>query len=612
MSVVFEHGAIIDRINETKTVEAIIKKNINNQKAHAIVIWADSGYGKSAIMQKVMVSLNNQSIHVIIVDTPPTNTTTPIEGQYLNYIAEAINTALQDEFPIESFLYSSQSVVQPMIDSDQIIQSGHTLQSGAIAKIGNIMLSDLKARRLLYDTSVDSIIVLRDYIESTLRLFPVVLDITNAQNMDSTSFRIIKNIIQNIPKIVIAFEYTTKDNDSQDMIRFVTDLNCPYTTIEINELPFDFALSIFGVPDDPNKILEIERFYKDVVKGNLYRIMQAKADSKGNGILYCEDPIEKKIQSLNYSNKLVLYILCLHDGELALSTLTDIISFVTDYFYISESWKNDLDSLIVLTLDHIKLRHASIKDAQPMSLDNAVAMTAYRYLVLYYENLKNSSRDHNIQKQSVIWLVRLHSYFDPIRMIPLLEEFKQVVICNLSEIDAFLMIKQAFDALGEKIETEYHYRLIALCYEAGFYRGALTLLNELGEITTECGKTYMCMLLNRNDYHQEAISKCQLFLKTVKNLRYRMILLMVKMLSERSLGLDKSYISTFYEIERKQEFKSLLEYGFLLRNAQIVLSYSDSLPYLQRSIDFFNQRDEKTYMAHSQLTYLIQAARLGY
>ena len=84
------------------------------------------------------------------------------------------------------------------------------------------------------------------------------------------------------------------------------------------------------------------------------------------------------------------------------------------------------------------------------------------------------------------------------------------------------------------------------------------------------------------------------------------------MLSERSLNIDNEFHATFRKIEKNDKFKDLLEYGFFLRNSQIVLPFGKSLSYLQRSIDFFERHNETRYAAYSRLTYSIQCARLGY
>lgn len=611
MSLLINNCAIVDREYEAKRIAQLLRDSVQNT-SHVIILCADSGYGKSSIMYKVKEIYNDLSNQIVIVSTPPTNSNmAPMEGQYLSYIAEALNDKLKPKYSLESFLYSPDSNYQPLIDADSLLQAGHSVPSAIAAAVGKTVLTDLQAERLLYDTSVDSIIVLKNYIAAAIVKAGTTIDITNAQNIDMTSFRVIRSILQNPCSKKLILEYTTENGNIAEAAKFADGLGCTYTLMEIDKLPFEFALSIIGVPADAKKICDIERFYREVVKGNLYKIVQAKMDSETDIINYYEDPIKKKIDGLGFASKLLLAILCLHEGEIDNTIFYEILNLIKASFFVPPNWEDDLNTLIDQYDGKIRLRHASITESFPLSIENTAALSAYRYLIEFYENVCHSSTDTLYQKQAVVQLVKLHSRFDPKRMIPLLGQFKRVIIEKLSEADAFALIKQAFEALDNKSETVFHIRLVALCYEAGFYRGALELLNQLKPLSSVSGKVYMCMLLNRNDQHLAAIELCEKLLHSIDNPRYKLIIMMVKMLSERSLNRVRDYEKTFKRIEKTQDYKNELEYGFFLRNAQIVFSYKASLEYLQRSIDFFEQKGEGQYAAYSQLTYSIQLARLG-
>ena len=611
MSLIINNHAVVDRDREAKQIAQLLQDRTSHSSS-VIILCADSGYGKSSIMHKVQEIYNDLTNKIVVVETPPTNNNTvPIDGQYLNYIAETLDEKLKPWYSLEKFLYSSDSNYQPLIDADSMLQAGHSIPSAIVAAFGKTVLTDLQAERLLYDTSVDSILVLKNYISVAIEKNDIIIDITNAQNMDITSYRAIRSMIQNscIKKIVL--EYTTENNDIANAVKFVNGLNCKYTLMEIDKLPFEFALSIIGVPADIKKICDIEKYYRQVIKGNLYKIIQAKMDSRTDIINCFDDPIKKKVESLGFASKMILAILCLQDGEMNRKTFSGILDLIKNSFFVPLNWKYELNTLIDQQEDKIRLRHASIIESFSLTCENAAALSAYRYLVEFYENICNSSTDALIQNHTVVQLVKLHSRFDPKRMIPLLGHFKSVIIEKLSEADAFALIKQAFEALSNDSETVFHIKLVALCYEAGFYRGALDLLNQLAPLSSISGKVYMCMLLNRNDRHLEAIELCMKLLESIDNPRYELILMMIKMLSERSLNRTKDYENTFRAIEKMQSYRSILEYGFFLRNAQIVFSYVESLKYLQQSIAFFEQRNETLYAAHSKLTYSIQLARLG-
>jgi len=239
-------------------------------------------------------------------------------------------------------------------------------------------------------------------------------------------------------------------------------------------------------------------------------------------------------------------------------------------------------------------------------------LAAYKFLAEYYSGMANNSDNYATYVQIVPKLAILHSKFDPSRLALIINQFKAVIIEQFDKNEATQLIGQAFDALGAACETKFHFMLIALCYEAGFYDYALELLQKLEPLSSECGHAFYCMLLNRNDLHEQAVEECQKARKAIKSPRYQLIVQMTQMLCERSLGLRNKCQESCKRIEKTSEFHELLEYGFFLRNKQIVLSFEESLPYIERSIAFFNQKGQKLYAAHSRLTRLVQRARLGH
>lgn len=609
MSLILRKDDIVDRVKEAQTIESIIRETARSGGTQAIVLWADTGYGKSSIMRKVQSFFDGQPIQVAIVETPPTNCATPIDGQYLNYIAETINRVLSEQLPLRQFLLSFRNEITPLLDAESILHNGLSLKSGALLKIGETALADLTEQRLFFDTTIDSILLIKNYIETALQTTHIVLDITNAQNMDATSFRVLNNILERQRDLTMVFEYTTQGGRTVQLERFVSQLSCPYTEIEIDVLPFDFALTIFGQPENPNAIYEIEKFYRNVVKGNLYKIIQAKSS---RSLHLNADPIEVQIKDLSYASKLLLSVLCLLGGKSTEEEFQHIRNHIEQSFFIPKGWAEELSSFIEVENKCIALRHASIADTLQLGPDNATALAAYKYLSEYYSSMVRTHESYADYVQIVPKLAVLHSQFDPSKLALIINRFKEVIIEKFDKNEATQLVEQAFDALGQMCETEFHFMLIALCYEAGFYDSALELLQKLDPLVSECGYTFYCMLLNRNDLHKLAVETCQKAKKVVKNPRYQLIIQMTQMLSERSLGLPEQCRKTCQGIERTAAFHDLLEYGFFLRNKQIVLSYEESLPYIEKSIAFFDQRNQKLYAAHSRLTHLVQRARLGH
>lgn len=609
MSLILRKDDIVDRVKEAQTIESIIREAARETAVHAIVLWADTGYGKSTIMRKVQSFFNGQPLQVAIVETPPANSATSVEGQYLNYIAETLNRVLTNQLPLRQFLRSFHNEIGPLLDTEAIVYNGLSLKNGLAIKLAEGVTADLAQQRLLFDTDTDSILLIKNYIEAAVQTTHIVLDITNAQNMDGTSFRVLNQVLERHRNVTMVFEYTTRGGRTAELQQFMSQLNCPYTEIAVDALPFDFALTILGQPEDPNRIYEIEKFYNDVVKGNLYRIIQAKNNPQ---IHLNTDPIADQIKELNYAGKLLLTVLCLMGGNSTEKDFQDVCNHIEQSFFLPQKWRENLASLIEEKDGYIALRHASIADVLQLARDNASAMAAYKYLSEYYEGLICDPANHEARAQIVPKLAILHSRFDPSKLLQIIHPFKRVIVEKFEKDTAVQLVTQAFDALGEPCETEFHFTLIALCYEAGFYDTAMKLLKRMEPLESECGQAFNCMLLNRNDLHESAVDACNKLQGTLKNPRYQLIIDLIRMLSERSLGKHNQCRKTCRKIERTEAYHNLLEYGFFLRNKQIVLPFKESLPFIEQSINFFEKKDEKLYADHSRLTHLIQCARLGH
>ena len=357
----------------------------------------------------------------------------------------------------------------------------------------------------------------------------------------------------------------------------------------------------------------VEDFYKNIAKGNLYKMFSAKGELElidKNSPL--EDPIELKINKLSYNQKLILGLVCLHDGCIPTNEYNDIFDYVSNRYFINKNDIYTLEGLIKAEQDNtFKVCHASVIDSFNICNENYAALVAYRFLSDYYV-YKSSKMSCDISKrnQYMFKLLKLYSVFEPIKILEKIDDFKQLIISSLSEKQAESIIRNIYFSITEDDDVNIRIQIINLAYESGFYLTAYSLLTLLD---VENDKTLMLksMLLNRIDRHDEAILTCKKLFKKNDDPRTRLISKMIRMLSERSQNDEKAYLKTFKSIFNNTKYKDIYEYGFLLRNSQIVFSFSESLKYIKESIDFFEEKKQFKDMACSQLTLAVQNARLG-
>ena len=124
---------------------------------------------------------------------------------------------------------------------------------------------------------------------------------------------------------------------------------------------------------------------------------------------------------------------------------------------------------------------------------------------------------------------------------------------------------------------------------------------------------YKAALLDRLDRHQEAIG----FIQTQSNdsqeldSRQELILNLTLLTSYASNNKYDQCEKLFYSLYENKKFTQHPEYGYLLRNSEIILSFDESINFIQRSIEHFNALGMLKAAAHTRIRMAMQLARIG-
>lgn len=618
MSNIISTKNIIDRKHETTYVVNDINQNDGKPRNKVLVLWSDSGLGKTSIVEKASQDEKLKK-PIIIIETPPINNNEFIgNGDYISYIAESLSSYFESlEWSLKDFLMLGLSERFTKSENAKIISNITNLPLTVFSTLCERVLSlnHADTEKILSGLDLDSVLIKTEYIKATLETFPFVLDISNMQNADYMSIMQLQKILSTTTGQYFIFEYTTKDKNTDYLWKMarVFDKSADIDVYEINELPIEYALTIVK-PGNYNVIDELENFYKQIAKGNLYKLSKIKKELDGTiSLKNLKDPLKLKIESLDYNQKLLLSIICLHDGCIKKETLEEILEYISNEYYISSNDILFLDEFIEIKKHSYELQHASIIDSLEIGFENFASVAAYKFLKEYYGSKSALEFQGGKQKDDYTFqLLKLYSIFEPIMILQKLKEFKSLIISCISEVQGRQLLNKIFFSIKNDINESVKLHIINLGYEVGFYKTAYNLLKEIN-LNNENRDILECMLLNRTDRHIENIDKCKRLLKE-KNHSNKFILIinMIKMLSERSLNDVKAYNKTFKKIFKNRKYINLYEYGFLLRNSQIVFSYKESLKYIKESIEFFNLRSSSKDAACSELTFAVQLARLGY
>jgi tetratricopeptide (TPR) repeat protein len=122
-------------------------------------------------------------------------------------------------------------------------------------------------------------------------------------------------------------------------------------------------------------------------------------------------------------------------------------------------------------------------------------------------------------------------------------------------------------------------------------------------------------LLNRLDDQESAIASALRYLdeRHTAHSSYELSLKLLLMVSFRSCNQYDNAEAIFHDIAGDRRYDSLPEYGYFLRNAEIVLERDESIAFIRKSVEFFHQRAMSVAEAHSRISlgmYLILAGAL--
>lgn len=608
---------VIDREEETKYIVNDINcadKNINK----ILLIYSDTGIGKSSIIKKTSHT-SALTVPIITVETPPTNNLDVVEnGYYISYIAEGISQYFQEKrFSFSNFLSLGLSNQQQKNTLSNFVEDLTNLPSAVFKLLCErvLLINDSDCNKMLFSSDYNNILVVTEYIKFMMKKFKFVLNINNIQNADTLSLQQLKKIMSILTGQYFIFEFTTQD-DVKDNLTYVSQFFENVAKIDmfkVENLPIEYALKIINLTDI-DKIADVEEFYKNVAKGNLYKLNIYHDEAMGmSSIKYSKDPIKANIEKLNYQQKLILAIFCINEGEIKITEYNEILEYISKNgnYFISHEEIEFLDKFIIKEDESYKLLHASIIDSFDMSVDNFAALVAFKFLLDFFSaQINRPEITLYLKNKYIIKRIKICSKFDPSKILEYLHEFKTVVVSSVSEQQGSKILQSIFYSL-QSSEEAIKLHIIHIAYQVGFYSCAFELLNKL-VINTDTKLMFECMLLNRLDRHDEVIRKCSELLKQGAHTdNFVLIINMIKMLSERSLNKEKEYVKTFRKIFFRKKYNKCYEYGFLLRNSQIVYSYLDSLKYIKKSISFFMEKASPRDAACSELTYSVQLARLG-
>lgn len=615
MSIVYNSSNFLDRVRETEEIVTFITQDCPKNKV--LCVCGNTGVGKTALIKKALTQLKITNKIIIAAETPPVNQNEcVVQGEYLRIISDKVNQRLGN------IGYSMQDFFRSARDYRTRSKELQVLCDTEFSKLPRAILSNIVSRyymtgsydteRALYDTDIEATLMKKEYLRFVFENVQILLYVSNFHNIDSTSLSILNDIIANSNSSIFIFEYTCKNDDISEVYRYQTVWadRCETAIQLVDMLPLNIAASIGGDKRDLD-FNEWCSFYKDIIKGNLYKVLAYKHQEQSN---LERDPLDR-IQELGLSETVILQIVLLHGGEISVERLCYLLNEdAPDILALFLNKKISLELYLSFDVEYIKIAHASIGDY----LSNSSAPSIVKAGFIAYGIIRNVlSRDlaqkkftYYCEKDIVLLLIKVFVGYDTEKLIAILGQFKRVIVNEISIEQIYYLLEQVTESLHKHFDKQTVLSLIKILYDIGLYEKAYEALCDNYFPALDM-YMYKAILLNRQDMHEDCINYCREIKKIGADPRFQFVIQLVELLSLKTLKKTDEYTRLYFKLLNTKNYEQLPEYGILLRNSEIVMSRKDDIPYIKKSIALFNSLGDKKNMVYSTLTLATEIAYSG-
>jgi hypothetical protein len=628
----------IEFVNRSREISALndSRRQLGKQKS-TVFINGVSGVGKSQLTER-FISICHEFAPAVKVKISQAEKNAYSTGYYINKIASALNESSK----IDDRLLSFEQYLRRNRPSGVVLRKiGESFKTDLSSNIpgGNTIKTIFDFFSGQNDFDVDSVFtsthsepqfLLAEYIRSECKRSSLVINIENIQSIDPFSLEQLVRIMAESNNCLFLLEFTQDDATGftiSEIINHVESgkINCKI--LDVLPLSLDDVKKI--IQENPEISWElIQRSYVEW-KGNLRPLVDILARIKyGISIgtkaeLNLISGTKEHLKSLPKNELLLLYVIYWHKEPTEINMLSRLVAF-NESFPILYDIHNTIDNLkskalIICSDQDVLLAHDSIaNELKDLPEHSLFTLIAQRFWIKTYNELLDQS-DLYLSKGRLLKKVLYYSSCleDSDRIYELLELISYEALRSRDPAKMISYVLQVKEHLKEQENYQNSSRLkqinlwlIELYYKIGKAKAAWAILQEF-ELP---GKTYVVLkaiLLEQIGHHAEAIEYCNNYIPIAENPSQELALRLVKLVTNYDIGNEKETAEEFHFLYRNKKFKNCFEYGFLLRNAELVFTYEESLPYYKKSIAAFTKNNAVRQAAFSQITYGVHLGLTG-
>lgn len=469
----------------------------------------------------------------------------------------------------------------------------------------------------------------------------VILNIENVQNIDKLSLLKLIELIKRCTNLFLLLEFTSTTNSLIEAKNFEEnfyDCGAYVITKNLKKLNYKSTCEIleYMYPDiDSIKREEVKRSIFITIDGNIRQLSDIDSiyelsDNESERNIVCSNSTDytlTRLENLKDNNQIMLLCFVIaHMGKVDISVLKEMIRRKQYLLYLN--FDNIVEMLSgsngLLKTEHsqILVSHDSIpqRSNEIPLLKNRISL-GYTIWIEYYENQLTLCEEKNIHSKTelVKKLCYFYNKYPPrsLGIIHLFQDIRKIALNSQNPEEAIAFLS----TLGKNVQycdtaelsNKIKNFLLKIYYESGLYKDAYSLLEDSKFMTDKSYILYKAILNNRLQKNEEAIEICNSAIeKYSKDERFVLCANLIILISAASKNDYKLCEEIFNDCISRQEFKNCYEYGFLLRNSEIVLPLQEAIPFLEQSAIHFKSYNAPIMEAHSRVSLLMNCSRIGF
>lgn len=599
-----------------------------------IFVCGKSGIGKTALVNNVLGQISNGHIY----DVKMNHSSEYTDGYFYRELAKSISIKKANDLNLTSFVTELRS----MVANKKAIRKGiDSLRTSIVDMVPGIAIKFINAlfdlsseissfdeNKILNSYDIGTFSLINEYIQYVFNHESYkIVHFENIQDIDYISLKALVELVKQPNNLTFIFEYTSNLNGQYSLAELIDNIGITGTkviTMSIGPLSHNDIVKI--IEQFPNA-------QKSVITGNLMidpENLRTLIDYLYM-VMYNPYSIEETQQHdftkvvlnhLDANERFVLAIIFNHIEPIP-HFIFDEAALLYHTLYWGESLKSSLQSLIdkglvyedpqrgfVIAHDYIS---TSIKNSNTW---DHLHLIAQQFWYSYYSNSKHISlvsKSTSLCKQ-LFYAACLKKYAIVLHLLDDLyyEATKMISPDNL--LETITRLKESLPKNGSVLE-KIDMWLITLYCSLGNYHQAYDIIR-----TSNCnGQKYTLMkiiVLEEIGNKEDALTICEDEIKNTQNKScgYFIALRSTRIMLNYILGNYNKAVSEYQDCLNDNSYIGQLEYGYILRNAELIYSdikYEKSLAPIWESVIHFKDREATKMEAYSRLTFGVQSALAG-